>query len=495
MSRPAAPLALVTGATGYIGGRLVPELLRAGFRVRTMARHPDRLAGRPWHGEVEAVAADAQDPEQVRRSLDGVDVAYYLIHSLGSGPTFEARDRRTARTFATAAREAGVGRVVYLGGLHPDAERLSPHLDSRREVGEILLSSGVPTTVLQAAVIIGSGSASFEMMRYLTERLPVMVAPKWFDNRIQPIAVRDVLRYLVGSATMPPEVSRPFDIGGPDVLTYRQMMQRYARVAGLPPRVIRAVPVLTPRLASLWVGLVTPVPGGLARPLVESLIHEVVAKEDDIRGFVPDPPDGLIGFDRAVELALQRVREFDVTTTFSSASFTDAPSDPLPEDPDWSGGSLYVDDRETVVDADPATLWSVIEGIGGARGWYSWQLGWVARGVMDKVFGGPGLRRGRRHPDRLAVGDALDWWRVEKVEEGRTLRLRAEMRLPGLAWLELVADADGGRTVFRQRAIYHPHGLLGQAYWWAVAPFYGVVFGGMQRNITRAAEERARARV
>ncbi|WP_052436824.1 SDR family oxidoreductase [Georgenia sp. SUBG003] len=484
-------LALVTGATGYIGGRLVPELLRAGFRVRAMARHPDRLAGRDWFDEVQVVQADAQDPEQLAAAMEGVDVAYYLIHSLGTGPTFEQRDRRTARTFAVAAREAGVGRIVYLGGMHPESDELSPHLDSRREVGEILLTSGVPTVVLQAAVIIGSGSASFEMMRYLTERLPAMVAPRWLDNRIQPIAVRDVLRYLVGAADIPRDVSRTFDVGGPDVLTYRQMMQRYAAVSGLPPRVIRTVPVLTPKLASLWVGLVTPVPGGLAKPLVESLIHEVVAKEDDIRTYVPDPPEGLLGFDRAVEIALQRVREFEVATTWSSASPAHAPSDPLPEDPDWAGGSLYVDERETVVDADRARLWSVIEGIGGAHGWYSWRLGWVARGVMDKVFGGPGLRRGRRHPHELQVGDALDWWRVEKIEEGRLLRLRAEMRLPGLAWLELIADVDdAGRTLFRQRAIYHPHGLLGQAYWWAVYPFHGVVFGGMQRNMARAAEGR-----
>ncbi|WP_341358576.1 SDR family oxidoreductase [Georgenia sp. M64] len=489
-----APLALVSGATGYIGGRLVPELLAAGLRVRAMARHPDRLDGRPWREGIEVVAADALDEDALAAAMEGVDVAYYLIHSLGTGATFEERDRRTARTFGVAARRAGVGRIVYLGGLHPEEEELSAHLSSRKEVGEILLASGVPTTVLQAAVIIGSGSASFEMMRYLTERLPAMIAPKWLENRIQPIAVRDVLRYLVGAASMPADVSRAFDIGGPEVLTYRQMMQRYAAVAGLPPRVIKTVPVLTPRLASHWVGLVTPVPAGLARPLVESLIHEVVAKEEDIKAYVPDPPEGLIGFDRAVELALQRVRDFDVSTSWSSASPAGAPSDPLPDDPDWAGGSLQVDERETVVDAGADDLWTVIEGIGGAHGWYSWRLGWVARGLMDRVFGGPGLRRGRRHPHQLAVGDALDWWRVEKLDDGHLLRLRAEMRLPGEAWLELVADTDdAGRTLFRQRAIYHPHGLLGQAYWWAVYPFHGVVFGGMQRNIARAAEEAAKA--
>ncbi|MBZ2198263.1 SDR family oxidoreductase [Occultella gossypii] len=479
---------LVTGASGYIGGRLVPELLDAGHRVRTMARHPERLQGRPWADRVEIVQADAQDGDQIARALAGVDVAYYLIHSLGSGSRFEQRDRSTALRFGAAAREAGVRRIVYLGGIHPDTEDLSPHLGSRREVGEILLASGVPTAALQAAVIIGSGSASFEMMRHLTERLPVMVAPKWLDNRIQPIAVRDVLHYLVAAADLPPDLNRTFDIGGPDVLTYRQMMQGYARVAGLPPRVVRTVPVLTPWLASHWVGLVTPVPAGIAKPLVESLIHEVVVKEHDLDGLVPAPPRGPTEFTHAVELALQHLEDMDVRTSWTSASTPGAPSDLLPADPDWAGGSLLVDARETVVDAAPEELWRVIEGIGGAHGWYSWKLGWVARGLMDRVFGGPGLRRGRLHPHRLAVGDALDWWRVEALDPGSMLRLRAEMRLPGLAWLDLAVDRDEqGRTVFRQRASYHPKGLLGWLYWWAISPFHGIVFGGMQRNIAAAA--------
>jgi len=480
---------LVTGATGYIGGRLVPELLDAGYDVRVLVRHPERLAAREWSDRVQVVTGDATSREELRGALDGVDVAYYLIHAMAGGGGFAERDRSTARGFAVVAREAGVGRVVYLGGLHPDDERLSPHLESRREVEEILLDGGVPTVVLRAAVILGSGSASFEMMRYLTERLPAMIAPRWIDNRIQPIAVRDVLRYLVGAAAIPADVSRAFDIGGPDILTYREMMQRYAAVAGLPRRMIRAVPVLTPRLASLWVGLVTPVPPGIARPLVGSLVHEVVAREDDIRQYVPDPPDGLLGFDEAVGLALTRIRELDVRTRWSSASTPGAPSDPLPDDPEWTGGSLLVDDRARPVDASPEALWTVIEGIGGAHGWYSWRLGWVARGLMDRLFGGPGLRRGRRDPHHLAPGDALDWWRVETIEPGRLLRLRAEMRLPGLAWLELsVEDADNGRPTFRQRAIFVPRGLLGQLYWWGISPFHGIVFGGMQRNIAHAAE-------
>ncbi|MFE6968433.1 SDR family oxidoreductase [Isoptericola sp. NPDC057653] len=487
-----SPLVLVTGATGYIGGRLVPELLAAGYRVRVLARHPERLAAREWAEAVDVVTGDAGSHGDLRRALDGVEVAYYLIHALGGGPGFADTDRRTAAGFAAAAAEAGLRRVVYLGGLYPDTDDLSPHLRSRREVEEILLAGDVPTVVLRAAVILGSGSASFEMMRYLTERLPVMVAPRWIDNRIQPVAVRDVLRYLVGAATVPGSVSRGFDIGGPDVLTYRRMMQRYAAVAGLRPRVIGAVPVLTPRLASLWVGLVTPVPPAIARPLVGSLVHEVVARDHDIAAYVPDPPGGLIGFDDAVTLALARIRDLDVRTSWSSASTQGAPSDPLPDDPDWAGGSLLVDDRAHEVDTTRESLWSVIEGIGGAHGWYSWRLGWVARGLLDRLFGGPGLRRGRRHPHRLEPGDALDWWRVEKVVPGRLLRLRAEMRLPGLAWLELsVEDGPGDRPVFRQRAIFSPRGLPGQLYWWGISPFHGVVFGGMQRNIARAAHEHA----
>ncbi len=485
-------LALVTGATGYIGGRLVPELLGAGFRVRVMARQPRNLADRPWHDQVEIVRGDASDADSVSEALGGVDVAYYLIHSLGTGEDFEATDRRHARVFASAARACGVGRIVYLGGLYPEAERLSPHLESRKEVGEILLASGVPTTALRAAVIIGSGSASFEMLRYLTERLPVMITPRWVDTRIQPIAVKDVLRYLVGSADMPAQMNRGFDIGGPDVLTYRQMMAAYARISGLKPRRVAALPLFTPSLSSHWVGLVTPVPNSIARPLVESLINEVICKEHDIANWVPDPEGGLAGFEPAVELALKRIHDHQVTTSWSSAATTGAPSDPLPTDPDWAGGSLYVDERESVVDATPEQLWSVIEGIGGGHGWYSWRLGWWARGLLDRLFGGPGLRRGRRDPFELSVGDALDWWRVEDIEDNHRLRLRAEMRLPGLAWLELIVDSDDslptGRTVFRQRALFHPRGLAGHLYWKSISPFHGLVFGGMQRNIAHAAE-------
>jgi uncharacterized protein YbjT (DUF2867 family) len=479
-------LCLVTGATGYIGGRLVPELLGAGYRVRCMTRSPASLRGQPWAAEVEVAEADAADPDAVGRALAGADVAYYLIHAMSGGRAFAERDRRNARTFAAAAGQADLGRIVYLGALTPGGQ-LSAHLRSRGEVGRILLDSGVPAAVLRAAVIIGSGSASFEMLRYLTERLPVMVTPRWVSTPVQPIAIRDVLRYLVGCADLPAEVNRAFDIGGPDVLTYRELMARYAAVAGLPRRIVVPVPVLTTRLSSLWVGLVTPVPAAIARPLVESMHHEVVGAEHDIAAFVPDPAGGLAGVDQAVELAIRRVREADVATRWSSASVPGAPSDPLPTDPDWAGGSLYVDERTRRVDVPAGALWRVIEGIGGANGWYSLPVAWQARGIVDRLAGGVGLRRGRRDPIRLRVGDALDFWRVEEIEPGRLLRLRAEMRLPGLAWLELTVRSQAGAVSYGQRAIFHPRGLLGHLYWWALRPFHGRIFGAMPANVARAA--------
>ncbi|MFI6238508.1 SDR family oxidoreductase [Micromonospora sp. NPDC050795] len=482
---------LVTGATGYIGGRLTPLLLADGHTVRCLARKAVRLRDVPWASAADIVEGDLSRPETLPAAFADVDVAYFLVHSLGRSD-FEAADRAAATNFAAAAREAGVRRIVYLGGPEPasDAEVPSPHLRSRAEVGRILLGSGVPTAVLRAAVIIGSGSASFEMLRYLTERLPAMITPRWVRNRIQPIAVRDVLHYLAGCAELPTEVNRGFDVGGPDVLTFREMMQRYARVAGLRRRIIVPVRPLTPSLSSHWVGLITPVPNKIARPLVESLIHEAVTHEHDIARYIPDPPGGLTGFDEAVALALAKVRDAQVETRWSTASGPDAPAEPLPTDPVWSGGTAYTDVRERAVDAPPAALWRVVEGVGGEHGWYSFPLAWSIRGWLDRLVGGVGLRRGRRDPHRLQVGEALDFWRVEEIIPGELLRLRAEMRLPGRAWLEMrVLPAGDGRSRYQQRAVFLPRGLPGHAYWKSVAPFHAVVFGGMARNIARNAEQ------
>ncbi|QGG43008.1 SDR family oxidoreductase [Aeromicrobium yanjiei] len=480
---------LVTGATGYVGGRLVPQLLDADHTVRVLVRDERKARSHAWSDDVEIAVGDATKDEDVRAAMQDVDVLYYLLHSIGTGGDFGATEKDMAQRFAAEAERAGVSRIVYLGGMIPEGEELSEHLNSRGEVGDVLLASGVPTTVLQAGVVIGSGSASFEMLRYLTERLPVMVTPTWVSTRIQPIAVRDVLRYLVGAADMPSDVSRRFDIGGPEVLTYLDLMQRFAAISGLPRRRVLKVPVLSPGLSSHWIGLITPVPASLARPLVESLRNTVVAGETDIKTYVPDPPEGLIAFDRSVELALTKVQDLDVPTSWSSAATAGAPAEGLPTDPDWAGGSLYKDERTREVHALPESLWQVVEGIGGRNGWYSWRLAWWVRGVLDRMVGGPGLRRGRRNPRHLAVGDAVDFWRVEETDGHSFLRLRAEMRLPGLAWLEMqVGSTEGGTTTFHHRALFHPKGLLGHLYWWSVWPFHGIVFGSMQRNIAEAAE-------
>ncbi|MEU9688072.1 SDR family oxidoreductase [Amycolatopsis japonica] len=482
---------VVLGATGYVGGRLVPQLLEAGHEVRVVARSPEKVAEEPWRDRVEVERGDVTDRASIETALTGCEVAYYLVHSLAR-KDFVDVDREGAKTVAEAAKTAGARRLVYLGGIVPDDEELSPHLASRAEVGRVLLDSGVPAIVLQAAVIIGSGSASFEMLRYLTERLPAMVTPRWVRNRIQPIAIRDVLHYLVHAAELPSEVNGAFDIGGPDVLTYLDMMRRYAVVAGLPRRAVVPVPVLTPWLSAQWVNLVTPVPKAIAVPLIESLVHEVVCHDHAIAEHIPDPDAGLTHYERAVELALSRIRNADVPTRWSDASGDAAPSDPLPSDPDWAGGTVYEDKREQRTDASPEALWDVIESIGGEHGWYSFPLAWSVRGWADRLVGGVGLRRGRRDPRRLHLGEALDWWRVEYLDRPRLLRLRAEMKLPGRAWLELGVESDeDGRTIYRQRAVFEPHGLAGHAYWKGIAPFHGVVFGGMVRNITGAAQKAA----
>lgn len=489
---------LLTGATGYLGGRLAPLLLEAGHDVRCLTRDPGKLRDVEWADRVEVACGDALSRADMDRALEGVELVYYLVHAIGAGRDFAARDRRAARNLADAAAAAGVCRIIYLGGLAPsDDQAASPHLASRAEVGDILLAGPVPAVVLQAGVIIGSGSASFEMLRYLTERLPIMVTPRWVTSKVQPIAVRDVLSYLLGSAGLPEDTNRRFDIAGPDVLTYAEMMQRYAAIAGLRRRAILPVPVLSPWLSSQWVNVVTPVPKALAQPLIESLRNSVVAREHDIDRYVDVDP---IGFDEAVRLALARIRDLDVATRWSGASWPGAPSDPMPTDPSWTGGSAYRDERTRVVSAEPAEVWPVIEGIGGERGWYSWTLAWAARGFLDRLVGGVGLRRGRRHPDRLREGEPVDFWRVEAIDRPRLLRLRAEMRLPGEAWLEFSVRPGPapGTSVLEQRALFLPRGLAGHLYWWAVTPFHGIVFGSMLENLGRAAEpatrQRARAR-
>ncbi|MFM1957391.1 MAG: hypothetical protein RLZ41_790 [Actinomycetota bacterium] len=481
-------LCLVTGATGYIGGRLIVELLKHGYRVRILARNADRLKYHPWIDQVEVSEGDAHNTDVLEEAMIGVDVAYYLLHALMSKDDFEQEEREMAEGFGKAAKASGVKRIVYLGGIIAPNEVMSPHLQARAETGDILRNSGVAAIELRAGVVIGSGSASFEMLRYLTERLPIMTVPKWVNVRIQPIAVRDVLRYLVGAASIDPSVSGVFDIGGPEIFTYKEMMQQYAEAAGLPRRIIIPVPVLTPRLSSGWVGLVTPVPYTLAKRLVASLKNEVVAADDKIRKLIPDPADGLTPFKRAVKLALTKIKDARVETRWSDASVPWTPSEPLPTDPDWAGGTLYRDVRIVHSPDSIDEVWKRVEAIGGDNGYSLATWAWEVRGFIDKIFGGVGLRRGRRDPNLLQVGDALDFWRVEEITRPKLLRLRAEMKMPGLAWLEfgLEVDAETGGTILTQVAIYAPKGLLGHAYWWSVWPMHGLVFPSMAKNAALA---------
>ncbi|MGI9644326.1 MAG: SDR family oxidoreductase [Ilumatobacteraceae bacterium] len=489
-------LVLVTGASGYIGGRLVGELLAAGYRVRCLARTPAKLDAAPWRAEVEVVKGDIEG--DLADAVDGVGAVYYLVHSIVEGDDWTAREAAAAANLRDAAAAADVERIVYLGGLGADdpssGSELSPHLRSRHRVGEVLADGPIPVTELRAAVIIGSGSASFEMLRYLVEVLPVMVTPKWVDTRCQPIAVRDVLRYLVQVLSVDETTGSVLEIGGPDVLTYREMMAVYAEEAGLRPRIVIPVPVLTPRLSSLWVGLVTPLPRSLARPLVSSLVNEVTVKDAAILESCPGPR---IGHAESVRLALRRVEAHDVTTSWSGAAMS-AVAGPLPTDPEWSGGAVLQDVRERLVRAPAGVVHRTICGVGGTRGWYSGEWLWDLRGVFDKIVGGPGMRRGRRDPDRLSVGDAVDFWRVETIEPDRLLRLRAEMRLPGVAaieWrIEPVADTGGvPRCRLVQTATFVPRGLWGRAYWYGVAPFHGLVFPGLVDGLAHEAERAAQA--
>lgn len=477
-------LCLVTGATGYIGGRLIPELLAAGYRVRVLARNASRISQHTWFDSVEVIEGDAESTEVLSRALTGVDVSFYLIHSMMLKSGFEDSEAQLAKLFGSVARDCGVARIVYLGGIVNNEHELSPHMRARTDTGMLLRDSGVSTVELRAGVVIGSGSASFEMLRYLTERLPIMTVPKWVKNRIQPIAVRDVLRYLVGAASLPDTVQGIFDIGGPDVFSYGEMMQRYAAAAGLRPRVIIPVPVLTPRLSSGWVGLVTPVPFRLAKRLVESLKHEVVVEASNIQDLIPPAAGGLTSFDKAVKLALTKVKTASVETRWSDASVPGAPSEPLPTDPDWAGGSLYRDVRIMRGPESLQDVWARIESIGGDNGYSTASWAWELRGVIDRLIGGVGLRRGRRDPLHLVIGDAVDFWRVEDIEPLRLLRLRAEMKMPGLAWLEfeIARDPATGDTLLTQTATYAPKGLLGHAYWWAVAPMHGLVFPSMAKT-------------
>lgn len=483
----------VVGATGYVGGRLVPELSAVGHKVRCLARAPSRLDQVRWRERVAVVAADVFDPPSLVAGFQYLDAVYYLVHSMGHARDFEQADRLGAENTRMAAERAGVGRLVYLGGLgHHDPDGLSDHLASRHEVGRILGSGSVPLTELRAAVIIGSGSASFEMLRHLVEVLPVMVCPRWVTRtRCQPIAIADVLRQLVAALESPDGAGGIVEIGGPDVLTYREMMHRYADVAGLRRRLIIPVPFLTPRLSSYWVNLVTPLPIGLARPLVDSLCNDVVVGADE-QASVHDKGRGPLHFDEAVRDSLSRVKDLDVSTSWMDSASTGASAMPMPQDPSWAGGTVLEDVRTRWTTASAQEMFATVSGVGGRRGWYFANGLWAARGWFDKLLGGVGMRRGRRHPDELRVGDALDFFRVEVYEPPGLLRLRAEMKLPGEAWLEWrISPAEDGRggTVLQQRAMFHPRGIAGRLYWWGLLIPHAVIWSRLIERLALVAAE------
>lgn len=466
---------LVTGATGYVGGRLVPRLLEAGHRVRVLVRRERSVAGRPWADRVEVFVGDMVRGELPGAAFDGVEAAYYLVHSMHGGPDFAARDRSAASRFAEAAR--GVPLTVYLGGLLPSGGvRPSKHLASRAEVGEVLRAH-LPTTEFRAGPIIGSGSASFEMVRYLTDRLPVMVAPRWILNQVRPIGIRDILAYLLAALGKPPLGA--IDVGVPP-LTFKAMMEEYAAERGY-RRWILPVPVLAPTLAALWVGLVTPIPNRIAVPLIQGMIQPLVG--DSLRARELFPEIEPMPYRQAVAQAMEVIRANLVETRWSGAL---GGADTF-ELIDWEG--LIREMRSVHVTAPPAQVFRAFCSLGGERGWLAWTWAWRARGVADRFFGGPGLRRGRRHPEELLEGEAVDFWRVERVETGRLLRLRAEMRVPGKAWLQFEAVPEEGGTRLVQTAFFAPEGLAGALYWYALYPIHRPIFSDLVHAIARRAQE------
>ncbi|MBX3050387.1 MAG: SDR family oxidoreductase [Caldilineaceae bacterium] len=482
------PRILVTGATGYIGGRLIPNLLALGYRVRCLVRDPERLQGRPWQNAVEIVTGDVLQPETLVPALAGTKAAYYLIHSLAGGSDFHERDITAATNFATAAEEAGVQRIIYLGGLAESSPNLSEHLRSRQQSGDALRTSRVPVTEFRAGVIVGSGSLSFEMIRYLTERIPVMICPRWVYTRTQPIGIREVLEYLAAALDVPESTGKIIEIGGAEVVTYGEMMLLYAEARGLRRWMIQ-VPVLTPRLSSYWVNLVTPIPAAIARPLIEGLRNENVVHDDSARRLFPQIQP--VGYRVAVERALARLDVGNLESVWSDALST-SQGDVSPVTLTVHEG-MVLERRQRVVSASPAALYKVFTGIGGKRGWFAFNWAWEIRGLVDKLIGGVGLRRGRRDPDDLRVGEVLDFWRVEEVEPDHLLRLRAEMKVPGKAWIQFQATPrEDGQTLLSQTAFFAPKGLFGWVYWYALYPFHGLIFSGLIDQIVERTVQRQR---
>ena len=482
---------LVTGATGYIGGRLVPRLLEQGHVVVCLSRNPDLLTLDPWRDQVEVVAADVLDADSLEPAIAGCDAAYFLIHAMKESPKqFAEQGRQAAANFRDAADRVGLRRIVYLGGLGTEDDVLSDHLASRQEVGRVLAMGQTPVTELRAAVVIGSGSMSFEMVRHLTEVLPIMMTPRWIETKCQPIAVRNVLEILVAVIDDDDPGHKIYDVGGPDILTYEEMMHIYAEVAGLRRRFVIPLPIFSTRLSAPMVGLVTPLPVGVVRPLIESLRNDVVVRRSSPPGF---DPGGLLSYREALQRALHSVSHAAVETRWSDA--LTAPGAPLPGDPVWSGALMQTDRRVIDSSARPEALFWAVTRIGGEVGYYAMNWAWDARGWIDKLIGGVGLRRGRRHPEELRPGESLDFFRVAEIEPhlGRLL-LQAEMKVPGTAWLEWAVEPIAGGSRLTQTAWFVPRGLPGRAYWWILLPFHVPIWRLMARRLARTAEERSTSR-
>lgn len=472
---------LVTGGTGYVGGRLIPLLEQRGESLRLMARRTDYLRSRVG-AQLEIVEGDVTKPDSLNDALRNIDTAYYLVHSMGSGDDFEQQDRQAARNFAKAARENNVRRIIYLGGLGDESEELSKHLRSRQEVGEVLKESGAKVIEFRASIIIGSGSLSFELIRSLVQKLPVMICPRWVGTLTQPIAIEDILAYLVSALDLDGAGNQVYEIGGPDQVSYGEIMQEYARQRQL-KRFMIPVPFLSPRLSSLWLGLVTPVYSQIGRKLIDSLRNPTVVTDNASRRDFDIVPMGL---KHAIRRALSKEDH-----QFAQTRWQDAVSSS--RKPKRYGGERFgnrlVDSRSTAVSVPPGKAFAPIQRIGGQTGWYYADSLWRIRGFLDLFAGGVGLRRGRRHAEQLVVGDTLDCWRVEEIDPPHVLRLFAEMRLPGRAWLEFEVSKRGEGSEITQTAIYDPVGLLGLAYWYGIYPLHQLVFAGMLRNVAAAAED------
>lgn len=474
-------LILLSGATGYVGGRLLKRLEAEGRPVRCLTRRPENLESYVA-GTTEVVRGDVLDADSLDEALKGVETAFYFVHSMGTGKDFEKEDRQGAQNFADAANKNGVRRIIYLGGLGDPQQGLSKHLRSRQETGQILRSSGAQVIELRASIIIGSGSLSFELIRALTERLPIMICPRWVETPAQPIAIEDVLAYLQAALDLPEGESKIYEIGGPDQVSYGGIMREYARQRGL-YRIMIPVPVLTPRLSSLWLGLVTPVYARIGRKLIESLRNPTLVQDRAAEADFDIKPRGLT---EAIERALVNEDEEVAQTRWSDALSSAA------KPKRWGGvrfGSRLVDSRTAEVSVGPEAAFEPIQKIGGETGWYYGTWLWRIRGFLDLLVGGVGLRRGRRHPVELRVGDPLDFWRVEEIDPPRTLRLAAEMKVPGRAWLEFEVQPTQQGSTIRQTAIFDPVGLGGLLYWYALYPVHVLVFAGMLRQIARTAEK------